>query len=432
MVPLFAIAFVVAIICTGVWYGLFAGKLRSSTEIPGHAIVVAARDLDRGTVIQPSDLRISEVQGILGGAYSRPEDAAGATLLTSLKANEPLLEERVSPRNSDAANAAQPVPTGMRAVSLHIFQSESVLNLLRPGSRVDLQAVSDRNGSTELRTVLENVQILAVSAADANGNRPAGAVITVLIRAQDSDMLALADAGSRLRAALRNPLDQGTTPRHPLALAALFSGSGKLTPDAPDGAHPANSAVWDHPVQLHVRVLEASDAALQELQSQLAEGSPAGGSSEDSWRVAAFRSSDDARKLIRGLERKQELEVVSGERLMAGVGRPISYHAGPKPYQLRVQFSPELLSTGKLGLRVKPQIGIASDAGPAAKNYEAGLPDTSAFLVQGLLNDRSGQDSADRLFPGRSWEHKHLVIFVSARAIQQTSPLAVARTDRGR
>jgi len=427
MVPLFAIAFVVAIICTGVWYGLFAGKLRSSTEIPGHAIVVAARDLDRGTVIQPSDLRISEVQGILSGAYSRPEDAAGATLLTSLKANEPLLEERVSPR-ADAANAAQPVPTGMRAVSLHIFQSESVLNLLRPGSRVDLQAVSDRNGSTELRTVLENVQILAVSAADANGNRPAGAVITVLIRAQDSDMLALADAGSRLRAALRNPLDQGTTPRHPLALAALFSGSGKLAADAPEATHPANSALWDHPVQLHVRVLEASDTALQELQSQLAEGSTAGGSSEDSWRVAAFRSSDDARKLIRGLERRHELEVVSGERLTAGVGRPISYHAGPKPYQLRVQFSPELLATGKLGLRVKPQIGVASDAGPAAKNYEAGL--TSTFLLQGFLNDPSG--SIGRLFPGRSWEHKHLVIFVSAQAIQQASPLAVARTDRGR
>ncbi len=82
LVPLLGIAFVVAIISTGVFYGLFAGKLRSSSELPGHAIVVAARDLDRGTVIQPSDLRVSEVQGVLGGAFSKPEDAAGATLLT--------------------------------------------------------------------------------------------------------------------------------------------------------------------------------------------------------------------------------------------------------------------------------------------------------------------------------------------------------------
>ncbi len=91
MVPLLGIAFVVAIISTGVFYGLFAGKLRSSSELPGHAIVVAARDLDRGTVIQPSDLRVSEVQGVLEGAFSKPEEAAGATLLTALKTDEPLL-----------------------------------------------------------------------------------------------------------------------------------------------------------------------------------------------------------------------------------------------------------------------------------------------------------------------------------------------------
>jgi hypothetical protein len=67
MVPLLGIAFVVAIISTGVFYGLFAGKLRSSSDLPGHAIVVAARDLDRGTVLQPGDFRVSEVLGVLGG-----------------------------------------------------------------------------------------------------------------------------------------------------------------------------------------------------------------------------------------------------------------------------------------------------------------------------------------------------------------------------
>ena len=170
MVPLLGIAFVVAIISTGVFYGLFAGKLRSSNELPSHAIVVAARDLDRGTVLEPGDLRVSEVQGVLGGAFSKPEEAAGATLLTAMKANEPLLEERVSARVSDAPGG--PVPTGMRAVSLHIYQSESVLSLLRPGSRVDLEAVLDKNGSTELRTILENVRILAVSSRGCQRQSP--------------------------------------------------------------------------------------------------------------------------------------------------------------------------------------------------------------------------------------------------------------------
>ena len=357
MVPLLAIAFVVAIISTGVFYGLFAGKLRSSSDVPGHAIVVAARDLDRGTVIQPNDVRISEVQGVLGGAFSKPEDVAGVTLLASLRANEPLLEERVSPRLSDAQAAGGPVPTGMRAVSMHVFQSESLLSLLHPGSRVDLQAVSERTGAAELRTVLENVQVLAVSPPDANGNRPAGAVVTVLIKAQDTDMVALADAGSRIRVALRNPSDQGTTPRHPLALAALFSASNRPDSVWPEEGRSGGRAIWDHPVQLRVRVLSVSDPALEELRAHRHRWSPIRPGARPPSALAV-----EGWDLVRKLEQKHELEVISGERLMAGVGRPGIYHVGAKPDELRVQFSPEWLGSNQLRLHVKPRMGAANAA----------------------------------------------------------------------
>jgi len=431
MVPLLGIAFVVAIISTGVFYGLFAGKLRSSSELPGHAIVVAARDLDRGTVIQRSDLRVSEVQGVLGGSFSKPEQAAGATLLTSMKVNEPLLEDRVSQPASQAGGGGGLVPSGMRAVTMHVFESESVLNMLRPGSRVDLQGVSEKNGAAELRTVLENVQVLAVVAPDTNGNRPAGAAVTVLLRAQDSDMVALADAGSRIRLALRNPLDEETTPRRSLTLAALFAGQNEAE-DLPESTRLANAVSWDHPIQMHVWALEASDAGLEELRTRSAEVAPegwSGNASEEPWRVTAFHSGDEAAKLVHALEEKRQLEVVSSERLMAGVGRPISYRAGVRPYQLRVQFTPEWLPNGQLTLRVRPRIEGA-DSEIAQNKYEPGLPGASSFLV--LANDSAGPDSAARLFPGRSWEHKHLVVFVSTRTIQQTSAVAVARTERSR
>jgi pilus assembly protein CpaB len=421
MVPLLAIAFVVAIISTGVFYGLFAGKLRSSSEIPGHAIVVAARDLDRGAVLQASDLRVSEVHGVLGGSFSKPEEATGATLLTAIKANEPVLEERVVARISDASIAAT-VPTGMRAVSIHVFQSESLLNLLRPGSRVDVQAVSDRNGTVELRTVLENVKVLGVNSPDANGNRPPGAVVTVLTRALDTDMLALADAGTRVRVTLRNPMDEGTTPRRSIALAALFSGIPQREADQPVAALSTDTPAWDHPIQLHVQVLSASDAAIEELRVRSAETG-----SDASWRAAAFHSSDEAVKLIDALAQSHELEIVSSERLMAGIGRPISYHAGSKPYPLRVRFSPQWLGAGKLSLRVEPRMGSAPSS-----QAETQFTDASSFLLESRANDPAWQDTVERLFPGRSWEHHHLVVFVSARAIQQTSPVALARTGRGR
>lgn len=425
MVPLLGIAFVVAIISTGVFYGLFAGRLRSSSDLPSHGIVVAARDLDRGTVLQPGDLRVSEVQGALEGGFSNPQQASGAVLLAAMKANEPLLEERVSMPVTGSARPGGPVPAGMRAVTMHIFQSESLLSLLRPGSRVDVQAVLERNGLAELRTVLENVQVLSVGEG---GSRSAGAIVTVLIRAEDADMVALADSGSRIRLALRNPLDDGTMRHNPMAVTALFSAAGNEDLPKREAASAPPTAVWDHPIQLHVWALSATGSASEELRARC---SPVG--SDHAWRVATFDAGDDdAAKLIHSLEQKHEVEVVSSERLMAGVGRPISYRAGTKPYQLRVEFSPEWLPAGKLALRVKPEVDIPDALGIATIKYDVGLPDASSFLLERSANDPSGDGSAARLFPGHSWEHRHLLIFVSARILQQQSQAAVARAGRRR
>src|ERR1700730_14384804 len=85
IVPLLGIAFLVAIVSTGIFYGLFAGKLRSSVgELPVQSIVVAERNLDAGTVVQATDLRVSEVKGALKGGFSKPQELAGVTLLQAV------------------------------------------------------------------------------------------------------------------------------------------------------------------------------------------------------------------------------------------------------------------------------------------------------------------------------------------------------------
>lgn len=152
------------------------------------------------------------------------------------------------------------------------------------------------------------------------------------------------------------------------------------------------------------------------------------GSPDAAWRVDSFRPGEDASKLIRSLQQKHELEVVSSERLMAGVGRPISYRAGSAPYQLRVQFAPEFGSGGAVSLRVKPEISAPSGSGVATSKYDAGLPSNSSFLVESDSKDHA----PDRLFPGRPWDQRHLMIFVTAFPIQQNSAVAVARTGKGR
>jgi Flp pilus assembly protein CpaB len=441
ILPLLGIAFVVAIISTGVFYGLFAGRMHSaSAEGAGQSIVVAAKNLDRGAVVQASDLRVSQLKGSLQGSFSKPEEAVGATLLEAVLQNEPLLQDRVASRDAKSGGAASTaIPAGMRALSIRVTESNGVVGLLRKGAKVDVQAVLERNGNAELRTILQNVEVLAVSPQlePAIGNRPPGTGLTVLARAQDADLVALADSSARIRVTLRNPLDDGTAQRHSLGLATVFGGAGALPGlESPqqatakaDPGKPAPVAVnnFDHPVQLHVQVLGASSGALSILDSKLT-GSAANGSMQ----VAAFLPDTDAGELVLGLQQKQELEVVSAWTLTAGVGRPISFHAGTAPEQLRVLFSPVTDASGKVSLRVKPEITLQRDEGVETRKYDADLPDGASFLVQGFLKTPSERGLLDRLYPGHSWSGRELVIFVTTRGRKQSSTTALAQSNRGR
>jgi len=438
IVPLLGIAFVVAIISTGIFYGLFAGKLRSSVgELPSQSIVVAARTLNPGTVLHAEDLRVSEVKGAWKGGFSKPEELVGVTILQAVQQNEPILQDRVASSDAKSGQGAGGVPSGMRAVSIRVAESSGVVSLLRPGTKVDVQAVSHRENSAELRTILQNVEVLAVSPQpESVGGNQALPVVTVLTRAQDDDLIALADSGARIRLALRNPLDDGAAPRHSMGLASVFAANGgaevnATQPQSLKTSTVAAAAVWDHPVQLYVRALGVSTAGLAELDLKL---KAAGGN--DSLSVNAFQAGADADQLIRGLEQKQQLEIVSSWRLTAGVGRPISFRAGTgssgtaPSCRLRVQFSPEINSAGKLSLRVKPEISFQRGGGLETRQYATDLQDEGAFLVSGLLNDQGDRQVLKRLYPGHSWNGRQLVILVTSHDVKQSATAALAHTNR--
>jgi hypothetical protein len=302
-----------------------------------------------------------------------------------------------------------------------------VINLLHPGTRVDVQAVSPRNGVPELRTILQNVEVLAVSPRpESAGTQPPLPVVTVLTRAQDADLIALADSGAKIRIALRNPLDAEIALRRSLGLTSIFEGAPAAAPAASQVQATAVGAAWDHPVQLHVRALGVSPAALADLDSKLA-----GGPANETLQVAPFRPGADLDQLIQGLEQKQELEVVSSWRLTAGVGRPISYRAGADtPCRLRVQFSPEVGRSGKVGLRVKPEISLHRGQGVETRRFDAGVKDGESFLVKGLLSRAGDEQFLERLYPGHSWSGRQLLILVTSRPSNQAAS-ALARSNRG-
>src|SRR5258708_11619587 len=223
MGKLLGVALVVAIICTGFFYMMFAMRANSQTGIQ---MVVAAKALKAGTVLKAEDLKTINwpAQQLPPGAHRNPQEVIGNTVFDPMAAEEPVLNTRLA--TSDSAGGSG-VPVGMRAVSVHLTDSTGVLALLHSGQKVDVQVVVGRGTKPDevaVRTALENLTVLSVTPlpeqSSQGHNLP---VVTLLAKPSEVDVLAAADSGGRVRLALRNPLDTGTHRRGPCSVGRVIS-----------------------------------------------------------------------------------------------------------------------------------------------------------------------------------------------------------------
>jgi Flp pilus assembly protein CpaB len=241
---LLGIAFVVAIISTGIFYGLFVNRLSSSSGT-GKMMVVAAKALKPGTVIQASDLTLLPWPGeqLPKGGFGSADQVIGNTVFDWIGQDEPVFASRLASAQSGGGSG---VPTGMRAVSVHVTDSLGVMSLLRAGQKVDVQVVVGRSdkGDVAVRTALEGLKVLSVTTqTEQSSQGPTLPVVTLLAKPSDADVLAAADSGARVRLTLRNPLDDDTRTRTPLSLGAVMRSSG----EAPAPRHTAKVVSADHP-----------------------------------------------------------------------------------------------------------------------------------------------------------------------------------------
>jgi pilus assembly protein CpaB len=227
LIKLLGIALVVAIVSTGIFYGLFVNKLSSSTG-SGKTLVVASKTLKAGTLIQPGDLKTVAwpAEQLPKGSYASVDQVVGNTVFDTIGEDEPVMESRLATEKSGSG-----IPAGMRAVSVHIADSTGVLALVRSGQKVDVQVVvthKEQGNAVEVRTALEGLSVLSVHPqADQSSQGPSLPVVTLLAKPAEADVLAAADSGARVRLTLRNPLDDATRSRSPLTLDTVMRTSGE-------------------------------------------------------------------------------------------------------------------------------------------------------------------------------------------------------------
>ena len=414
--PLLGIAFVVAIIATGVFYGLFVGELKSATtQMSNQFIVVAAKELPRGKILVEDDLKVSRWAGAepLKGAFAKKSEVIGKPLSGSISENEPITESRVI---SAHGSSTPIVPTGMRAVSIRVQESSGIMPFLKSGNRIDVQMVS---GNNTLRTILENVEVLSVNTPESNVPGGLMSVISLLVTPAEADRAALADSTAKIRLLLRNPLDKETSSRSAVDVGNMLRESRTSMP-APLAVSKDAVQVSQNRVEFLVRVVGASSAGLEMVRTKLATTT-----NSHELQVSALRPGSNADEILQQLSANGQAEMLSTARLISVndrqvIASPGSAWAAAQGLNCGILLNLQpSISGSSLRVRVQPEITTPRSPGQGVESRkivsEVLLNQPSSFVITGWVDAAAAPQLLGKLFP-TSWkqkENRDLVVVVT-------------------
>lgn len=234
-------AFVVAAGASYALYWFIGARLAESQQEPSGQIIVAARTLEIGTMIQDLDLKTTEWAGTVpASAITETENIVGRGVLTTIYAGEPILEERLAPVGAGAGLAAT-IPVGMRAVAIRVNDVVGVAGFVIPGMRVDVLIMGNppnnpRSLGTLSKTLLQNIEVLSAGQEiqqDREGKPVRVPVVNLLVDPEQAEILSLAANQASIQLVLRNPLDKDVAKTRGSAIALLFTDQKSLPASAP-------------------------------------------------------------------------------------------------------------------------------------------------------------------------------------------------------
>ncbi|MDB5685520.1 MAG: cpaB [Rhizorhabdus sp.] len=236
---------------------------------PALAMATAARAIRTGETITADLIRATPGDPLHGASIASPAEVVGKVATSEIPVGALIARSAIGSEDKLAIR----VPVGMRAISIDTTDEIAVAGLIRPGDRVDIQAIypgADAvvngmrgTGPSRAETLLQLVQVLAVGvvvvgkdAPDPEGPDNSGKVsvvpppartVTLALSPEQVSTLALAKSLGALYLALRNPADQ-------------------LVAVAPVAAAPAARAVARPAARAPVRQAAARPAAAHAIQ----------------------------------------------------------------------------------------------------------------------------------------------------------------------
>jgi pilus assembly protein CpaB len=186
--PLPLVGVLLVLVALGGYWSVYSA---TTTRTP---VLVAARDLQAGAVLRPSDLRAAELAGDSGTMATLVGEAElsvviGRELVGAVPAGAPLARASVTSTGSGPAAFTLVVPV-LRALG----------GELRPGDRVTVLATFDGGAGARARAIARGLRVLTVGEAP-EGLDAASATIPVTVALSDPTLaagLALANSEGKI------------------------------------------------------------------------------------------------------------------------------------------------------------------------------------------------------------------------------------------
>ena len=185
--------------------------LKKKDEISTIQVVVATRDLQIGTRLQPAMLETVSwpISAPIQSPLRSTEQAYDRVINIPILRGEPILSSKLAALGQQGGLSSV-LKDGKRAVTVKVNEVVGVAGFALPGNFVDVMAnIPDKDNNPVSKIVLERIQVLAVAqdvASTENKPRVVSAV-TLEVTPQEAEILDLARSVGSMSLVLRSQVD---------------------------------------------------------------------------------------------------------------------------------------------------------------------------------------------------------------------------------
>ena len=254
-------ALIIAAIASYIVYRMVQVRISAGGAVHISRVVVAARNLEIGSLLRDSDLTMGAWDGPMArGMVTDKASVVGRGVVSAIYEGEPILDYRLALAGAGGGLAAT-IPAGMRACAVKVNDVVGLAGFVVPGMRVDV-LVSGNAGSgnanmsgPEVKTVLQNIQVLSAGQniqKDAEGKPVQVQVVNLLVTPEQAEILSLASNETRIQLVLRNPLDNEVAKVPGTHMSSIFNDRAPVKPAVARVKAPAPPPVKPLPPQVFV------------------------------------------------------------------------------------------------------------------------------------------------------------------------------------